>query len=107
MIAGGALQAAQPRQLHVLVTGRGAGPGAIEEMWRPLVDQYGMRISVAFTVHVNSYYAEHGGEQYAGTLPKDQEEAILAMLAPKDGSRPVDVAIIGGRVTAKIGRAHV
>jgi len=107
--------AADQQPLHVLVTGRGAGPGSIEEMWRPLVDQYGMRISVAFTMHVNSYYADHGNERAAGILPKDQEEQMIALLLPggtradgasagsplrKEGERPVDVAIIGGRVTA-------
>ena len=103
--------AADPPPLHVLVTGRGAGPGSIEEMWRPLVEQSGTRISVAFTMHVNSYYADHGNERAAGILPKDQEELMIALLLPsegehdgsplqKEGERPVDVAIIGGRVTA-------
>ena len=98
--------AADPPPLHVLVTGRGAGPGSIEEMWRPLVEQSGTRISVAFTMHVNSYYADHGNERAAGILPKDQEELMIALLLPsegehdgsplqKEGERPVGVAIIG------------
>ena len=85
---------------RVLVTGRGPGPGAIEEMWRPLVDDLGMEIVPAFTVHVNSYYADNGGEAYAGALPKEQERLMIEQLAPGEGRRPVDLAIIGGRVIA-------
>ena len=84
------------RPLHVLVTGRGPGNGYVEELWRPLVDRYGMRISAVYTVHINPYYVDHGSPAYAGALSADQEQRLIALLTPSNGA-PVDVALIGGR----------
>ena len=87
--------------LDIVVTGRGAGVGTVEQAWAPLTDQYGMHITAAvYSVHVNSGMISKGNMTYAGVLSKEQEQRLIAALVPPAGQRAPDVAIIGGRVTA-------